>query len=60
MLQVASYKLLNDFTILSMCISQHVIYGCTGAGYVEEYELNHICNLIEIFPLVCATSLYIG
>lgn len=54
--QVASYKLPNDLKILNMCISQHTINGSTGGGWVEDYELQNVYSLIEIFPLVCATS----
>jgi len=54
--QVASYKLPSDLKVLNMCISQHTINGSTGGGWVEDYDLQNVYSLIEIFPLVCATS----
>ncbi|AYF55179.1 hypothetical protein DFH04_10760 [Clostridium novyi] len=54
---VSSYKLPTNLKVLNLCISQHTINGSTGGGYVENYEIEHVCSLIEIFPLVCATSL---
>lgn len=54
--QISSYKIPNDLKILNMCISQHTINGSTGGGYVDELEYKATCTLIELFPLVCATS----
>lgn len=54
--QIASYKIPNDLKILNMCISQHTINGSAGGGYVDEIEYKATCTLIELFPLVCATS----
>ncbi len=54
--QISSYKIPNDLKILNMCISQHTINGSTGGGYVDESEYKATCTLIELFPLVCATS----
>lgn len=56
---VSSYKIPTDLTVLNLCISQYTINGSTGGGYVEEYDLPHLCNLIEIYPLICATSIRI-
>lgn len=45
----------NNVKLLNLCITQHTINGA-AAGYVEDYEIQHISNLIEIFPLVIASS----
>lgn len=45
----------NNVKLLNLCITQHTIKGAV-VGYVEDYEFHHISNLIEIFPLVIASS----
>lgn len=54
--QISSYKIPDDLKILNMCISQHTINGRASGGYVDEDEYKATCSLIELFPLVCATS----
>lgn len=54
--QAASYELPKDLKVLNLCISQHTINGSAGGGYIEEHEEKNVHSLIEIFPLVCATS----
>ncbi len=54
--QVSAFKIPDSMRVLNLCISQHTINGSTGGGYVDEQELQNVCSLIEIFPLVIATS----
>lgn len=51
--QVASYKLPSDLKVLNLCISQYTI---NEGRYLDDDELRDLYSLIEIFPLVCATS----
>lgn len=55
-LHLSSYKIPNDLKILNMCISQYTINGSTRGGWVDEIQYKATCTLIELFPLVCATS----
>lgn len=59
LLQVSSYKIPNDLKILNMCISQHTINGSINGCYVDDKEYKSTCSLLELFPLVCATSFQI-
>lgn len=55
--QVSSYKLNLDIKILNLCISQHLINGIFSS---RPEEFNHSAfSLLEIFPLICATSFQI-
>lgn len=54
--QISSYKIPDDLKILNMCISQYTINGSICGGNVDESEYKATCALIELFPLVCATS----
>ncbi|CEN93733.1 hypothetical protein [Paraclostridium sordellii] len=54
--QVSSYKIPYGLKILNMCISQYVINGWSSNMSAENSEYKSACSLIELFPLVCATS----
>lgn len=55
-LYLSSYKVDNNSAkLLNFCIFQHTING-VAAGYIEDYEMPQLLNLIEIFPLVIASS----
>lgn len=55
-LYLSSYKINNKkMKLLNFCIFQHTING-VAAGYLEDYEIPQLLNLIEIFPLVIASS----
>ena len=54
--QVSSYKIPSDLKILNMCISQYTINGSSGGGWVDDEGYKNVCSLLELFPLVCATS----
>lgn len=54
--QVSSYEIpLPELKVLNLCISQYLLNG-TFAGYLSEEQISNSLPLIEIFPLVCATS----
>lgn len=59
-LYLSSFKVNNSkMKLLNLCITQHTINGA-AAGYVENYEIPHILNLIKIFPLVIASSFVVN
>lgn len=59
-LYLSSFKVNNPkMKLLNLCITQYTINGA-AAGYVENYEIPHILNLIKIFPLIIASSFVVN
>lgn len=59
-LYLSSYKVKSDkMKLLNLCIFQDTINGASS-GYLEDYEVTHVCNLLEIFPLIIASSFVVN
>ncbi len=59
-LYLSSYKINNQkMKLLNLCITQYTINGA-AAGYLNDYEIPHLLNLIKIFPLVIASSFVVS